>query len=74
MSGVFKLLAIKKPPVEGAWFGVSVREGRGLATTKEVRDALPEQFAEVIANGLAEGVTGAGTGVGDVGACRGVVL
>ena len=64
----------KKPPIEGAWFGVSVREGRGSATTKEVRDALSKEFAEVIANRLAEGVTGAGTSVGDVGACRGVVL
>ena len=64
----------KKTPVEGALFGVSVRKESGLATTKEVRDALSEEFAEVTANGLAEGVTGAGTNVGDVGACRGVVL
>ena len=68
------MLAIKKPPAEGALFGVSVRKESGLATTKEVRDALPEEFAEVIANGLAEGITGTGTSVGDAGACRGVVL
>ena len=66
----------KKPPVEGgvALFGVSVREGRGSATTKEVRDALPEEIAKVTANGLAEGISGAGTNVGEAGACRGVVL
>ena len=55
----------KKPPAEGALFGVSVRKESGLATTKEVRDALPEEFAEVTANGLAEGISGAGTSVGE---------
>ena len=42
---------------------MSVREGRRSATTKVVRDALSEEFAEVIANGLAEGNTGAVIGV-----------
>ena len=51
--------------MEGAWFGVSAREGRGLAPIKEVRDSLTEEFAEVIADGLAEGVTCAGASVGE---------
>ena len=55
----------QKPPVEGALFGVSVRVGRGSATIKEVRDSLTEEFAEVIADGLAEGVTCAGASVGE---------